>query len=194
LEVSTDEVDAELPAPSSGILRQILVAEDETVWVGAILAVISPPAYEIFADWEEAAEPAWGQVGGQAWELARAQLWRQIHRLAVGASKGAVPDQRVQEAKEIFEAHERDGDDCFDALQRDLPVLLAEPARQRAQEAQDKLEAMIGLAEERGRLAAEAAEVVSTAEASVQTAMQTSEPERRIIPFDLPGQWNDLAG
>jgi biotin carboxyl carrier protein len=194
LEVATDEVDAELPAPSSGILRQILVAEDETVEVGTTLAVISPPAYEVFADWEKAAEPAWDQVAGQAWEQARARLWRQIHQLAVGASKGAVPDQRVQETKKIFETHERDGDDRLDALQRDLSVLLAEPARQLAQKAQDKSEAMIGTAEERGRLAAEAAEVVSTAEASVQTAMQTAEPKLRIIPFDLPGQWKDLAG
>src|ERR1035441_8525778 len=78
-----------------GILRQILVAENETVWVGTTLAVISPPAYEIFDDWEEAAEPAWEQVAGQAWELARAQLWRQINRpphgrCRLGAAGGAA--------------------------------------------------------------------------------------------------------
>src|SRR5215813_13742213 len=40
LEVSTDKVDTEIPSPDSGILRGITVAEDETVAVGAELAVI----------------------------------------------------------------------------------------------------------------------------------------------------------
>src|SRR6201992_3705574 len=40
LEVSTDKVDTEIPSPVSGILRGITVAEDETVAVGAQLAVI----------------------------------------------------------------------------------------------------------------------------------------------------------
>jgi len=40
LEVSTDKVDTEIPSPASGILRGIVVDEDETVAVGAQLAVI----------------------------------------------------------------------------------------------------------------------------------------------------------
>src|SRR5258706_15130637 len=40
LEGSTDKVDTEIPSPGSGILRGITVAEDETVEVGAELAVI----------------------------------------------------------------------------------------------------------------------------------------------------------
>jgi pyruvate dehydrogenase E2 component (dihydrolipoamide acetyltransferase) len=40
LEVSTDKVDTEIPSPVSGILRGITVNEDETVAVGAELAVI----------------------------------------------------------------------------------------------------------------------------------------------------------
>ena len=40
LEVSTDKVDTEIPSPASGILRAIAVDEDETVAVGAQLAVI----------------------------------------------------------------------------------------------------------------------------------------------------------
>jgi pyruvate dehydrogenase E2 component (dihydrolipoyllysine-residue acetyltransferase) len=40
LEVSTDKVDTEIPAPASGVLRGIVVDEDETVAVGAQLAVI----------------------------------------------------------------------------------------------------------------------------------------------------------
>jgi pyruvate dehydrogenase E2 component (dihydrolipoamide acetyltransferase) len=40
LEVSTDKVDTEIPSPVSGVLRGITVAEDETVAVGAQLAII----------------------------------------------------------------------------------------------------------------------------------------------------------
>lgn len=40
LEVSTDKVDTEIPSPIGGVLEQILVQEDDTVPVGADLAVI----------------------------------------------------------------------------------------------------------------------------------------------------------
>ena len=40
VEVSTDKVDTEIPSPFSGTLEQILVQEDETVEVGAVLAII----------------------------------------------------------------------------------------------------------------------------------------------------------
>jgi len=65
LEVSTDKVDTEIPSPAAGVLTKILVAEDETVEVGAELAVIgggdggeapAPAAEEQPA--EAAAEPA----------------------------------------------------------------------------------------------------------------------------------------
>lgn len=50
LEVSTDKVDTEIPSPVAGIVQKIIVAIDQTVAVGAELAVIaesnsaSPPA------------------------------------------------------------------------------------------------------------------------------------------------------
>ncbi|HEX8497050.1 MAG TPA: 2-oxoglutarate dehydrogenase, E2 component, dihydrolipoamide succinyltransferase [Actinomycetales bacterium] len=40
LEVSTDKVDTEIPSPMAGVLEEILVGEDETVAVGADLAVL----------------------------------------------------------------------------------------------------------------------------------------------------------
>src|SRR5262245_36706841 len=46
LEVSTDKVDTEIPSPVSGILRGITVAEDETVAVGAELAIIDEDGAE----------------------------------------------------------------------------------------------------------------------------------------------------
>ncbi|WP_407358196.1 2-oxoglutarate dehydrogenase, E2 component, dihydrolipoamide succinyltransferase [Microbacterium sp. LTA6] len=59
LEISTDKVDTEIPSPVSGVIEEILVAEDETVEVGALLARIgdgsnAAPA----ADAPEAAAPA----------------------------------------------------------------------------------------------------------------------------------------
>jgi pyruvate dehydrogenase E2 component (dihydrolipoamide acetyltransferase) len=60
LEVSTDKVDTEIPSPVGGILRGITVAEDETVAVGAELAVIDETG-------AEAAAPAeGGGADGQA--------------------------------------------------------------------------------------------------------------------------------
>ncbi|WP_144796224.1 2-oxoglutarate dehydrogenase, E2 component, dihydrolipoamide succinyltransferase [Microbacterium paludicola] len=67
LEISTDKVDTEIPSPVSGVIEEILVAEDETVEVGALLARIgdgsaaapesdAPAAAEPAA--EEAPEPA----------------------------------------------------------------------------------------------------------------------------------------
>ena len=71
LEVSTDKVDTEIPSPASGILRGIAVDEDETVAVGAELAVIddgasgdAAPAADDSASAEpaESAEPAQPQA------------------------------------------------------------------------------------------------------------------------------------
>jgi pyruvate dehydrogenase E2 component (dihydrolipoamide acetyltransferase) len=65
LEVSTDKVDTEIPSPASGILRGIVVDEDETVAVGAQLAVIedsesgdaAPPADDSAAEAAETSQP-----------------------------------------------------------------------------------------------------------------------------------------
>ncbi|MFH8527803.1 2-oxoglutarate dehydrogenase, E2 component, dihydrolipoamide succinyltransferase [Streptomyces tendae] len=62
LEVSTDKVDTEIPAPASGVLSSIKVAEDETVEVGAELALIDDgsgaPAAAPAPQAEQVAEPA----------------------------------------------------------------------------------------------------------------------------------------
>ncbi len=66
-EVSTDKVDTEVPSAHVGVLRQILVAEGETVPVGALLAVITDSADDELPDVEApASAPA----------PARARRWR----------------------------------------------------------------------------------------------------------------------
>src|SRR5215467_1322435 len=64
LEVSTDKVDTEIPSPVSGILRGISVAEDETVAVGAELAVIDEDGA---APAQQQAAPAYQPPGEQAY-------------------------------------------------------------------------------------------------------------------------------
>jgi len=44
VEVSTDKVDTEIPSPVAGVIEQILVQEDETVQVGAVLVIIGSGA------------------------------------------------------------------------------------------------------------------------------------------------------
>lgn len=58
LEVSTDKVDTEIPAPATGVLLTIVVGEDETVEVGTELAVIGPPDAESAAATTVTAAPA----------------------------------------------------------------------------------------------------------------------------------------
>ncbi|MGH2799902.1 MAG: biotin/lipoyl-containing protein, partial [Thermoleophilaceae bacterium] len=42
VEVSTDKIDAEVPAPASGVITKILAQPDDTVEVGQVLAQIDP--------------------------------------------------------------------------------------------------------------------------------------------------------
>jgi pyruvate dehydrogenase E2 component (dihydrolipoamide acetyltransferase) len=46
LEISTDKVDTEVPSPATGVVRQILAQEGETVAVGTKIAVIAPEGAE----------------------------------------------------------------------------------------------------------------------------------------------------
>ena len=58
LEVSTDKVDTEIPAPASGVLLSIDAAEDDTVEVGGVLGVIGESDDAAAAPSSEPSEPA----------------------------------------------------------------------------------------------------------------------------------------
>ena len=58
VEISTDKVDTEIPSPIAGVVEAILVAEDETVEVGAVLARIGDGSGAAAAPAAPAAEPA----------------------------------------------------------------------------------------------------------------------------------------
>lgn len=72
LEVSTDKVDTEIPSPVSGVLEEILVQEDETAEVGAVLARVGD-----------------GSGGSEPWDRSRAGLRGRALRGAVAADAGA---------------------------------------------------------------------------------------------------------
>src|SRR6478672_928023 len=78
LEVSTDKVDTEIPSPVAGTLQEILVQEDDTVPVGADLAVIG-----------DGAAPAGGDSGGE-------QSDQQSDQLGSG-QQGSGPSDEVSD-------------------------------------------------------------------------------------------------
>src|SRR5436305_10125482 len=69
LEISTDKVDTEVPAPATGIVTEILVAEGETVEVGTVLARIGgEPGAAAPAPPEPATQPAADEAEAAATE------------------------------------------------------------------------------------------------------------------------------
>ena len=66
LEVSTDKVDTEIPSPVAGTLLEIKVDEDETVEVGAALAVIGSAADAPAGESGSAGDDAGADTGGAA--------------------------------------------------------------------------------------------------------------------------------
>ncbi len=58
VEISTDKVDTEIPSPIAGVIEEILVAEDETVEVGAVLVRVGDGSGAAAPAAEPVAEPA----------------------------------------------------------------------------------------------------------------------------------------
>ena len=111
LEVSTDKVDTEIPSPVAGMLQEILVQEDETVAVGADLAVIGDGAEGSGGD--DQRPPSRGprrtrraeqdqqqdRIGGQAEQLGRARGARRrgpVDRPGAAGRATSEPEQPAQ--------------------------------------------------------------------------------------------------
>jgi multifunctional 2-oxoglutarate metabolism enzyme len=101
VEISTDKVDAEVPAPVAGTVVEILVEPDETVQVGSVLCRIAAgtgaPAEPVrpsapLAEAPEPAPPAGGNGTGATPVAARIAS---AHGLDLGAVKGTGPRGRV---------------------------------------------------------------------------------------------------
>src|ERR1700745_4080414 len=59
-EISTDKVDAEIPAPSAGVLKEIKVGEGQTVPIQTVVAVIDAAGSAAAAPPPAPAKPAAG--------------------------------------------------------------------------------------------------------------------------------------
>jgi pyruvate dehydrogenase E2 component (dihydrolipoamide acetyltransferase) len=85
-EVSTDKVDTEVPSPVAGVLKTIKVQADETVEVGAELAII-----------EQDGEAGGGGEGGEG-ETAEAETEAESSAGEQEAEEAAQPDEGSEEA------------------------------------------------------------------------------------------------
>ena len=77
VEISTDKVDAEIPAPVAGVVAEILAEPDETVQSGTIVARIQPGAH---GDRTGGAEPRRAAVRAAARPAATAARTRRLSR------------------------------------------------------------------------------------------------------------------
>jgi multifunctional 2-oxoglutarate metabolism enzyme len=118
VEVSTDKVDAEVPAPVAGTVVEILVEPDETIPVGAVLCRISasagaatgpvqPPA-EGAAAAEATVPAAPPAVGNGANATPVAARIASAHGLDLGAVRGTGPRGRVTK-EDVLAAIEGNG-------------------------------------------------------------------------------------
>ncbi|VEH09931.1 2-oxoglutarate dehydrogenase, E2 component, dihydrolipoamide succinyltransferase [Corynebacterium kutscheri] len=89
LEVSTDKVDTEVPSPVAGTILEILAQEDDTVDVGAVIAIIGEPGEESSSsaaasapepEKEEAPQtaPAASQTSGSATDVVMPELGESV--------------------------------------------------------------------------------------------------------------------
>ena len=119
-EISTDKVDAEIPAPAAGVLTEIKVKEGETVAVNSVVATIgtssevssrqepeAPPAPPPVAPLRDAVAPA--DVVDQPQEKAAAPQ-RKTNGRSANASKPVEDDSRKQRSSPLVRRIARDND------------------------------------------------------------------------------------
>ena len=113
LEVSTDKVDTEIPSPAAGVLERIVVPADETVAVGAELALIgdgSAGGQGGGGEQEQGQQPQGGGEGaGQAQQAQQAQQSEQPEMQAQSAvddqlaEQQQAPEQRQEQPEPLRE-------------------------------------------------------------------------------------------
>ena len=87
LEISTDKVDAEVPAPGAGVLLEIRVQEGETVEVGSVVAVIGDSS-EVSSQPIEETKPAVEEV--------KAEPIEEIAQAATASAAESNPQSAIQ--------------------------------------------------------------------------------------------------
>src|SRR5215207_5324787 len=112
IEVSTDKIDAEVPAPSSGVITKLLVSADDTVQVGQALAEMTPgePSStegEAAPAEAPAAAPGDGADGGRASPVARRVAAK--NGVDLSAVHGSGPGGKVTKADVLAAANGGNG-------------------------------------------------------------------------------------
>jgi 2-oxoglutarate dehydrogenase E2 component (dihydrolipoamide succinyltransferase) len=95
-EISTDKVDAEIPAPNAGVIAEILVKEGETVAVQTVVARLETEKGAFTGAPAKAEEPA-GQMESPAEEPVA----------AAASSSGGPPPKTESKAAEPPERHQK---------------------------------------------------------------------------------------
>jgi pyruvate dehydrogenase E2 component (dihydrolipoamide acetyltransferase) len=99
-EVSTDKVDTEVPSPVAGVLKTIKVQADETVEVGAELAII-----------EQDGEGEGGADEGGQDEQAEGEQAEEAAEAEEGSEEAGTEEEREQEAAQAEGGDEEGGDE-----------------------------------------------------------------------------------
>lgn len=166
VEISTDKVDTEVPSPVAGVLLEIVVAVDETVEVGATLALIGEPAEQ------SSANPAPAPVPETAVPVLALVPDEPAAAVSVSASEIVAAERNPQVTDAVSVAHDGDSRVHATPLARKVAVehgvelaVLAEPGIRPGLRVRDVLDAVAA------RARAVTAPVVATVEpAPVATA------------------------
>ena len=101
LEISTDKVDAEIPAPESGTLVEVRIQEGETVEIGTVLAYIDTEADAPVADADDAIGAPDGLEPGAGPSDASAEPLGTEARSSDGHAAQAADQGSVQATAEV---------------------------------------------------------------------------------------------
>jgi multifunctional 2-oxoglutarate metabolism enzyme len=110
VEVSTDKIDAEVPAPTSGTITRILKGEDETIEVGGVLAELNPGAEPSGdgASGKPATSAAEGVEGSEAEAVEEAKVESEAEGEAVQILMPEMGESVTEGT--VLEWHKREGD------------------------------------------------------------------------------------
>jgi pyruvate dehydrogenase E2 component (dihydrolipoamide acetyltransferase) len=103
-EISTDKVDAEIPAPASGILREIKVSEGTTVQVNTVVGTIAVDGEAASAPASAAAAPATEKAAAEKAATGKKDEKKEDKREPAASASPAPSPAQAQESSEDEEA------------------------------------------------------------------------------------------
>jgi pyruvate dehydrogenase E2 component (dihydrolipoamide acetyltransferase) len=127
-EISTDKVDAEIPAPSAGVLKEIRIAEGQTVPVQTVVAVID-------ADGAAAATSA--PAAAEAPKKAAAPAPEAAPAAKKGAPQVAAPSGKAPQAKAQADGAETEAPETTPSGRSSTQKTETRPAGQRQEQRQE---------------------------------------------------------